>query len=151
MSDLAYTVKPRVDPTDVIRQFVLDQRTALTAAGMLANGTLLDSNVGTVIPATGLVGRVPFVFISGFGGDTDRFDGTYDAEVSVFADTYGKASRLALGLEAALLGYPFRVSTGGRSVLVDRVAVPVPFAELEWQKDSPIRRFQGTVQISIRR
>jgi hypothetical protein len=151
MSDLAYTVKPRVDPTDVIRQWVLDRRAALTVGGHLANGTLLDKNVGTEIPTTGLVGRVPFVFISGFGGDTDRFGGLYDAEISVFADTYSKASALALGLEAGLLGYPFRVSTGGRSVLVDRVTVPVPFAELEWQKDSPIRRFQGTVQISIRR
>ena len=151
MSDLAYTVKARVDPTDVLRQWVLDRRPALTVGGMLASGTLLDRNVGTDLPGTGLVGRVPFVLISAFGGDTDRFDGVYDHEISVFADTYAKASALALGLEAGLLGYPFRVSTGGRSVLVDRVTVPVPFAELEWQKDSPIRRFQGTIQISIRR
>jgi hypothetical protein len=144
MSELAYDIPKRVDPNDILIDFVIYHRAALDVG-------LLVKNVSTDLPGTGLVGNLPFVLVGGFGGDTDRFGGVYDAEVSVFADTYAKARNLALGLEARLLGYPFRVSSGGRSVLVDSVAVPVPFTEVEWQKDSPIRRFQGTIQISIRR
>jgi hypothetical protein len=152
MSEVAYDVPRRVDPLDVMLDFVLSSRVALTAAGALAPAALLDKNVALDLPSTGLVGRLPFVWVQpGPGADTDRFESVADVDVHVFAATYPVARNLAFGLESRLLGYPFRVSTGGRSVLVDRVTVAVPAAEVEWQQDSAIRRFQGTYQISNRR
>ena len=152
MSEVAYVVPTRPDPVDIGIEFVIASRIRLIEAQVLAAGELLDKNISADLPATGLVDRLPFILVApGPGADTDRFGGVYDVDVHVFAAKYVKARGIALGLEARWLGYPFRVSTGGRSVLVDRVTVPLPSAEVEWQRDSSIRRFQGTYQISIRR
>ncbi len=112
---------------------------------------VLDTNVGTRLPDTGLTGRMPFVRINHFGGDDERLNLRPTFDLEVFASTYAKASDLARLIETRLVGYPFRVSSGGRSVLVDRVEVLSPTVEVEWQQDSTIRRFQGTYQFSIRR
>ena len=152
MSEVAYAVPARPDPIDVMLDFVLQSRSALSTALVLVPGALLDKNVGLDLPSAGLVGRLPFVWVQpGPGASTDRFESVTDVDIHVFAATYPVARNLAFGLESRLLGYPFRVSTGGRSVLVDRVTVAVPSAEVEWQQDSAIRRFQGTYQFSIRR
>ena len=141
MSDLAYTFPVAVDPNDVLVDFVI---------GLEVPG-LAPANVSTDLPSTGLLGHLPFVLVSHWGGDTDRFGQVADVDYSVFADRYPKARDLARLIEARALGYPFRVSSGGRSVLVDKVEVPSPAVEIEWQKDSTIRRFQGTLSLSIRR
>lgn len=141
MTDLAYTFNPAVDPNDVVVDFVL----GLEIAG------LPTANVSTDLPATGLIGKLPFVLVNHWGGDTDRFGQAADVDFSVFADRYTKARDIARLIEARALGYPFRVSSGGRSVLVDKVEVPSPAVEIEWLKDSTIRRFQGTLSLSIRR
>lgn len=137
MSDFAVAV----DANDVMIDFVI---------GLEVDG-LLDTNVSTDLPAVGLVGHLPFVLVNNWGGDTDRFGQVADVDYSVFADRYPAARDLARLIEARALGYPFRVSSGGRSVLVDKVEVASPAVEVEWLKDSTIRRFQGTLSLSIRR
>ena len=130
-----------VDANDVMIDFIV----GLEVVGLPA------ANVSIELPSTGLVNKLPFVLVNHWGGDTDRFGQTPDIDVSVFASRYPAARDLARRIEAALLGYPFRVSSSGRSVLVDKVEASVPTVEVEWQKDSTIRRFQGTYSLSIRR
>lgn len=142
MADLAYTFPVAPAGADVAADFVVGYCTDLE---------VLDKNVGTSLPAAGLTGRLPFVRINHFGGDDERLNLRPTFDLEVFASTYAKASELARTIEARLIGYPFRVSSGGRSVLVDRVEVLTPTVEVEWQQDSTIRRFQGTYQFSIRR
>lgn len=142
MAELAYTFEVPPAGADVAADFVVDYCSDLE---------VLDTNVGTQLPAAGLSGRLPFVRINHFGGDDERLNLRPTFDLEVFASTYAKASLLARTIETRLVGYPFRVSSGGRSVLVDRVEVLSPTVEVEWQQDSTIRRFQGTYQFSIRR
>mgnify|MGYP003297331600 CR=1 FL=1 len=141
MSDLAYTFPVTVDPNDVMIDFIL----GLEIPGLTA------ANVSIDLPETSLMDRLPYVLVGHWGGESDRFGMRPDVDLSVFDNRYPKARDLARLIEARLLGYPFRVSSGGRSVLVDKVEAPVPTVEVEWQKDSTIRRFQGTYSLSIRR
>lgn len=117
----------------------------------IEDALLLDKNIGSRLPSTGLSGRMPFVRVNVFGGDDTRMNLYPTFDLETFAATYAVASDLARRIEAKLIGYPFSVSSGGRTVLVDRVEVLSPAVEVEWQQDSTIRRFQGTYQFSIRR
>lgn len=137
---VAYDFAPMADPNDVVVDFVV----GLEVPGLAAN------NVSTDLPSS-LSTRLPFVLVNHWGGDADRFGQNPDVDISVFAGRYPAARDLARLIEARLVGYPFRVSSGGRSVLVDKVEVPSPSVEVEWQADSTIRRFQGTYSLSIRR
>jgi hypothetical protein len=141
MSERAYTFQPSVDPNALMRDLVLGMGIVeLTAA-----------NVATEAPATDLLTRLPFVIVNHWGGDAGRFDSNPIIDVSYLSTRYATSRDGARLIEARLLGYPLRVSSGGRSVLVDRVEVVSPTVEIEWAKDSDIRRFQGTYQLSIRR
>lgn len=142
MADLAYDFPVPADPADVAMDFVVEY---------CSDAEVLDANIGSRLPTAGLAGRMPFVRINHFGGDDERLNLRPTFDLEVFATTYAKASQIARTIETRLVGYPFRVSSGGRSVLVDRVEVLTPASEVEWQQDSTIRRFQGTYQFSIRR
>lgn len=142
VNELAYTFPVAPHGGDVAQDFVVQYCSDLE---------VLDSNVGSRLPSVGLTGRMPFVRINHFGGDDERLNLRPTFDVEVFAATYAKARDLARLIETRLVGYPFRVDSGGSSVLVDRVEVLSPTVEVEWQQDSTIRRFQGTYQFSIRR
>lgn len=137
---LAYDIPVAASASDVAMDFLVAQVDAVA-----------DANIGTKIPSAGLAGRLPFVRVNHWGGDSNRFKTDPVIDIDVFESTYAKASLLARQIEAKLLGYPFRVDSGGRSVLVDSVQVLTETTEVEWQQDSTIRRFQGTYQFSIRR
>lgn len=140
---VAYTLPDMPDPNGLVIDLIL---------GLELHASLnSDARVSTDLPDTGLVGSLPFALVNHWGGDIDRFGGQFDVDVSFFAATYALARDLARTFESRALGYPFRVSTGGRSVLVDKVVVPSPTVQVPWAEDSPIRRFQGTYQFSIRR
>jgi hypothetical protein len=141
VADLAYEFEVAPDGGDVALDFLLEQ----------FPGVLLAKNVGTRTPSSGFTGRLPFVMADHFGGDDERMNLYPTVDLHFFGETFAKARDLARASEARLIGYPFRVSSGGRSVLVDRVEVLSPAVEVEWQQDSTIRRFQGTYQFSIRR
>lgn len=142
VAELAYTFPVPPGGADVAMDFVVEY---------CSDTEVLDRNIGTRLPAEGLAARMPFVRINHFGGDDERLNLRPTFDLEVFAPTYAKASEIARTIETRLVGYPFRVSSGGRSVLVDRVEVLTPTSEVEWQQDSTIRRFQGTYQFSIRR
>lgn len=137
---LAYDIPVAVSASDVVQDFVVAQIDDVS-----------DANIGSRIPSAGLSGRLPFVRVNHWNGESDRFATRPVVDLDVFAATYADAGRIARAIEAKLLGYPFRVSSGGRSVLVDSVQVLTETTEVEWQQDSTIRRFQGTYQFSIRR
>lgn len=139
---LAYEFAVPPAPGDVAMDFVVEY---------CGDTEVLDANIGSRLPSAGLTGRMPFVRINHFGGDDERLNLRPTFDLEVFATTYAKASEVARTIETRLVGYPFRVSSGGSSVLVDRVEVLTPTSEVEWQQDSTIRRFQGTYQFSIRR
>lgn len=86
-----------------------------------------------------------------YGGGGGPLEADFTADVAFFAPTYGAASLLARRFEARIMGYPVRVSSSGRSVLFDSVSeVSVP-AEVPWDAESKVRRFQATYSFSIRR
>lgn len=146
MSDLAYPdLRIPADPAWVLLDFALEY------FGPDAGGKVTQANRGTKVPATGLSTRLPFIHAFHWDGDSDRFGTRPIVDLSTFAGTYSESRLTALGIETKLLGYPFRVNSGGRSVLVDRVEAVSPAVEVEWQQDSSIRRFQGTYQLSLRR
>lgn len=138
---LAYDVKVMPDGNDLILDFLLDQ----------FSDDFAEDRVGTRIPGA-LAGRLPFAHAFHWQGGSNRLEGTIIVDLSVFADDYSEASLLARRIESKLLGYPFRVSSGGRSVLIDSVRVAVPTVEVPWlEGTSTIRRFQGTYELSVRR
>ena len=143
MSDLvsAYRLPATPDPAGVMIDLVL---------GMIDRPRLAERSVNVDLPSR-LESAVPFVLIHHWDGDSDRFGIRAVVDVSVFASLYRDARNLALEIEAKLLGYPHRVSSGGRSVLVDMVEVATGTREVEWQRDSTVRRFQATYTFSIRR
>jgi hypothetical protein len=138
---MSNVVKPAVDGNDLLIDFVIG----------MAIPDLPQAHVSTDLPATDLVGNLPFVLVHHWSGDTDLFTSNPILDLSVFGASYRKARDMARLIEDRLLGYPFRVSTGGRSVLVDKVEATSPTVEIPWQDDSTVRRFQGTYQISSRR
>jgi hypothetical protein len=141
-NELAYTFPVAPAGGDVAQDFVVQY---------CEDAEVLDTNVGSRLPAAGLKDRMPFVRVNHFGGDDERLNLRPTLDIEVFASTYVKARDLARLIETRLVGYPFRVDSGGSSVLVDQVEVLSPTVEVEWQQDSTIRRFQGTYQFSIRR
>lgn len=138
---VAYVVPGLPDPNDVMLDFLIEQFPEVFTA----------ANTNIEPPATGLATNLPFGVSFHWGGDVDRFGGDVMVDLSIFAATYRKARDLARSVEDRLVGYPFRVSSGGRSVLVDKVEIASPTVEVPWQEDSDIRRFQGTYRLSIRR
>lgn len=137
---LAYQVPVAPDPLDVVIDFV---------AGLGLEGVVED-RVGSELP-TQLEASLPYVLVDIIDGGSDLFGIRPVFDLHVFAGRYPLARSIAARIESALLGYPFRVSSGGRSVLVDSVEVSISTREVEWQRDSVVRRFQGTYSLSIRR
>ena len=108
--------------------------------------------VSTDLPSPG-VPLLPYVQVFAVSGTRDRRNAYPVIDVSVFGSSYVGAETLAEQIDAALLGYPLTVSSGGRSVLVDRVDVVSNPVELPWDTESTARRFrfQATYQLSLRR
>lgn len=138
--EFAYDVPVAPDPLDVVIDIVL----ALGIEGVV------ESRVGSELPGQ-LEASLPYVMVDIIDGRSDLFEIEPVFDLHVFAGRYPLARSIAARIEAALLGYPFRVSSGGRSVLVDSVEVATSTREVEWQRDSVVRRFQGTYTLSIRR
>lgn len=86
-----------------------------------------------------------------WGGDQERLNNYPTIDVSFFAHSYVEASRLATKFETALMEYPHRVESSGRTVVVDSVEVVTPTVEVPWLEESTTRRFQGTYTLSVRR
>lgn len=141
-------VKAAVDANDLVMDLVLGLKAETPALAPLV--ALQTRNVRLDM-VSDLASRLPFVMVNHWDGDVDLFSTRPIVDLAVFASAYVTARDIARLLERRLLGYPFRVSSGGRSVLVDRVEVATPTVEVPWQQDSPIRKFQGTYQLSIRR
>lgn len=133
-------VKSLPDPLDVVLDFIGERFADFD-----------PNDLSTETPDDGLAGRLPFATAYALPGEADRFGARWTVDLSVFDSTYRGARDKARAIENELLGYPFRVSSGGRSVLVDMVEAASPTVEVPWVADSPIRRFQGTYTISIRR
>lgn len=82
-------------------------------------------------------------------GPADIFGQEPILDIAVFHQNWRDAEKMAFHVEAALLGYPHRVSSGGKSVVIDRVFVPSAAHELPWEPGDATR-FNMTVQLVLR-
>ena len=76
-------------------------------------------------------------------------NGTFDIHILSFRD-YSAVQDTALLVEEMLLGYPIRMSTGDKVVVIDRVDVDSAMAEVPWDADSRVTRFTGTYTLASR-
>lgn len=82
-------------------------------------------------------------------GGADRFGQDPILDISVFHRRWLSAEQMAFHIERALMGYPLRVSSGGRSVVIDRVEITSAAHELPWDPGDATR-FNMTVQLVLR-
>lgn len=82
-------------------------------------------------------------------GPSDRFGQEPILDIAVFHRRWKQAEQMAFHVEAAFLGYPHRVESGGRSVVIDRVYVTSAAHELPWEPGDATR-FNMTVQLVLR-
>ena len=108
---------------------------------------------GPATMQTPLAGSTPLPHVQayGFGGSRTRLEDHPAIEVQVFAADYDTAADLAERIDTGLMGYPLRVESSGRSVVLDSVNVISPPVEVPWDTEGTIRRFQATYSLSIRR
>lgn len=85
-------------------------------------------------------------------GESDRLNLYPIYDIAVFSPSLRRSEEVACRIiDAGLMGYPVRVSSSGRPVIVDSVNVVASPAEIEWEGNSAIRRYVGTYQLVIRR
>ena len=84
-------------------------------------------------------------------GSASDTEGDFVVDVAFFAPTYAVASRLSRTFDQRFMGYPHRVSSDGRTVLLDRVTTNVIPNEVPFTDDDSVRRFQATYSVSFRR
>jgi hypothetical protein len=91
-----------------------------------------------------------FVRVGGIGAPEDRFTTRPTIDVDVFAPSYAAGWDLAQRIHQWLVRYPHSVQVDARSVVLDTVRVSMSPQEVDW-KDSRVRRFYSSYQISARR
>lgn len=115
--------------------------------------TDLAGRVKVELPDTGEVpaqGQGFYAQVFHFGGDSDQFEQRPTMDISVFGRGWKATERMAFRVEGTLLGYPHRVSSGERVVVIDRVSVPSSPTELPWDGEADVTRFNMTVQLVLR-
>ncbi|MDQ3275337.1 MAG: hypothetical protein M3Q39_10005 [Actinomycetota bacterium] len=88
--------------------------------------------------------------VYGLPGQRDRTETRPEFDVSIYGPLFSLVEYAALALESELVRYPHRVSSGGRSVVIDRVTVTASTTELPWPVDSRVTRFNGTYSLVYR-
>jgi len=86
-----------------------------------------------------------------FDGSASETEGDFVVDVAFYAASYAEASRLSRRFDQRFMGYPHRVSSDGRAVLLDRVTTNVIPNEVPFTDDDSVRRFQATYSVSFRR
>lgn len=128
----------RVSPTTLILDF-LESRFAE-----------LVGQVGIELPESkDYAGGKFFAQVFQVDGMADIFGQEPVLDIAVFHQRWREAEKMAFHVEAALLGYPMRVSSGGNSVVIDRVYVTSAAHELPWEPGDATR-FNMTVQLVLR-
>jgi hypothetical protein len=129
------------DHSAVVRKLVdtlmADKKPALTAASVKA-------------PTPG-VSPLPACQAYVFDGSASDTEGDFIVDIAFFAKTYAEASSLSRTCDQRFMGYPHRVSSDGRTVLLDRVTTNVIPNEVPFTDDDSVRRFQATYSVSFRR
>lgn len=113
----------------------------------------LGGRVGVELPETGEVPAADAGFyaqVFKVGGSSDRLEQYPVMDISLFGRRWKATEQMAFRVEGALLGYPHRVSSGERVVLIDRVEVSSSPSELPWNAEADVTRFNMTVQLVLR-
>lgn len=91
-----------------------------------------------------------YLQVSALDGTRERHEQFWEFDYSVYAPRFTQAEAIALSLDRLLVRYPHRVSSGGRSVVIDTVVVTSASTELPWPVDSEVTRFNGTCSLVYR-
>lgn len=128
----------RVSPTTLMMDFLESTFAELTG------------RVGTELPeAKDYAGEEFYAQVFQVDGLADIFGQEPILDIAVFHQRWLAAEQMAFHVERALLGYPHRVESGGRSVVIDRVYVTSAAHELPWEPGDATR-FNMTVQLVLR-
>lgn len=84
--------------------------------------------------------------VQDIGGNDDGLTDRPLIDVDIFAGSYARARDLARGVQARLLGYPWRVG----STVIDKVRTALRPHAVPWDDDNTFR-FYGSYTISARR
>lgn len=128
----------RVSPTSLVMDFIE------------STFPELEGNTGTELPTSADYADSKFYAqVFQVDGPVDTFGQEPILDIAVFHQRWLTAEQMAFHIEHALLGYPHRVETGGRSVVIDRVYVTSAAHELPWDPGDATR-FNMTVQLVLR-
>lgn len=109
----------------------------------LADGTF---RTGRVFPPN-VQDMLPFCRVTDIGGNDDGITDRPLIDVDIMAATFKQARDLAVGVQARVLGCPWRASNG---VVLDRARTAMRPHDVPWDDDN-VFRFYGSYIISARR
>jgi hypothetical protein len=121
---------------DLIVQWFPDEFTAIEGE---------DFRVGRVFPPH--VEKYPyFCRVNDIGGNDDGITDRPLIDIDVLARSFAEAQRLALGIQARLLGYPWRVGT----TVIDQARTAMRPHAVPWDDDNTFRQY-ASYSVSARR
>lgn len=104
-----------------------------------------DFRVGRVFPPN--VQRYDyFCRVKDIGGNDDRITDRPLIDVDILAKSFTEAQRLAFGIQARLLGAPWRIDR----VVIDRATTAMRPHDVPWDDDATFR-FYASYSVSVRR
>lgn len=89
---------------------------------------------------------LPFCRVQDIGGNDDGLTDRPLIDVDILAPSFAEARRLAVGVQARLLGYPWRAGT----TVLDQVRTAMRPHAVPWDDDN-IHRYYASYGISARR
>lgn len=100
---------------------------------------------GRVFPPN-VQGKLPFGRVTDIGGNDDGLTDYPLIDVDILAATFAQARDLSKGIQARLLGYPWRAG----STVIDKVRTAMRPHAVPWDDDNTFR-FYSSYKISARR
>lgn len=134
----AGTDRPYPDLEDAVMDLLPSWYPELTTVGS-------NFKVGRIFPEN-LISKLPYVRVTGIGGNDDGLTDTPLIDIDVFHLTFTQARDLAKGIQGHLLRYPHRVG----STVIDQVRTAMRPHDVPWDDDR-IFRFYSSYQVSAGR